>query len=503
MGEPGPTAEVAMKALQLFRILPHILPLGASCCLFLMTARTRAQGDKSEKRNIDGTVGAVFFSDIHFEPFWDPEKARQLANTPVEKWQLILAAPDSPDRAAKFAAVQSACPTRGEDTTYALYDSALRTMRKEASGARFVTVSGDLIAHSFPCKFKAAFPNAAPGEFRAFAEKTVAFVVGSLRRALPGIPVYAALGNNDSDCGDYQLDANSEFLATIGKVMVADLPEGEQRRAERDFSTAGYFGVSLPVPIEHARLLVLDDVFMSRKYATCGGKSDQSPATAQMAWLEQQLKAARRSGEKIWVMAHIPPGVDPYSTASKGKDVCQGSKPIMFLSSEALPDTLARYGDVIRLAIFAHTHMDELRLLAPVSAKGDGVAVKLVPSISPFAGNNPSFTVARIDRRSATLRDYRVFVASNQTGVDTRWSEEYDFTRTYGKSDFTAASLKKLIGEFNRDPFAQTPASQNFIRNYTPGMSVLELKPFWPQYVCALNYDSADAFAACTCSPMK
>ena len=36
----------------------------------------------------------------------------------------------------------------------------------------------------------------------------------------------------------------------------------------------------------------------------------------------------------------------------------------MFLSSEALAETMARFGDVIRLAIFAHTHMDEVRLLA-------------------------------------------------------------------------------------------------------------------------------------------
>ena len=48
----------------------------------------------------------------------------------------------------------------------------------------------------------------------------------------------------------------------------------------------------------------------------------------------------------------------------------------MFLSSEALPETMAKYGDVIRLAIFAHTHMDEMRLLEPADGMRLGRALR-------------------------------------------------------------------------------------------------------------------------------
>ena len=161
---------------------------------------------------------------------------------------------------------------------------------------------------------------------------------------------------------------------------------------------------------------------MSRQYATCGGKADPAPAAAQIAWLTKQLDAARRSHEKVWVMSHIPPGVNPYATATKVLDLCSGGKPQMFFTSEALPDAMADYGDVIKLAIFAHTHMDEMRLLKPTEAgaPAGGVAVKMVGSISPVNGNNPSFTVAEVDAATAQLKDYQVFVASNQTGVDAR-----------------------------------------------------------------------------------
>ena len=200
-------------------------------------------------------------------------------------------------------------------------------------------------------------------------------------------------------------------------------------------------------------------------------------------------------------MSHIPPGVNPYATALKALDLCSGGKPQMFLSSEALPEAMARYGDVIELAIFAHTHMDEIRLLKPAAsdAPAEGVALKMVPSISPINGNNPAFTVAEINAATGQLKDYRVFVASNQTGIDTKWSEEYDFAKTYKEDAFTAASAEDLIAGFKADPTAQTAASQSYIRNFGSGTGARELGVFWQPYTCALRNDGADAFRECVC----
>jgi sphingomyelin phosphodiesterase acid-like 3 len=471
-------------------------------CLALATVQCSAQSSQGREGSSTRTVSALFVSDIHFEPFWDPEKTVQLAAAPAAQWKAILAAPDSADRETRFASVEKACPTRGEDTTFRLFGSSLRAIEIDAANAKFVTVSGDLIAHSFTCKFDAVFPRAKPGEYQAFVEKTIEFVVNSLREALPRAPIYAALGNNDSDCGDYQVDANSPFLAETGKIIAADLPANEKKQAESDFAAGGYMSVPLPLPLRRTRLLVLDDLFMSRRYQTCAGKADAAPEEAQIAWLEQQLNAARRNKEKIWILAHIPPGVDAYSTATKGKNICAGSEPTMFLSSEALPEAMAKYGDVISLVIFAHTHMDELRLLEPAKTGSEerGLAVKMVASISPIDGNNPSFTVAQIDPEFATLKDYKVFVASNQTGAGTIWTEEYDFARAYSKAEFSAASIKSLIADFAADPSAQTEKSRNFIRSYGSGETLRELQAFWPIYVCALRNDAGSAFASCACS---
>jgi sphingomyelin phosphodiesterase acid-like 3 len=325
-----------------------------------------------------------------------------------------------------------------------------------------------------------------------------------LRESLPGVPVYAALGNNDSDCGDYELDANSDFLRATGEVMAADLPKRERRRAEADFAAGGYFAARLPM--RHTRMLVLDDLFMARKYATCGGKPEAQAAADQIAWLKQQLDEARNEKEKVWVMAHIPPGVDAFSTVTKGGDICTGKAPAMFLSSEAMEETMAAYGDVIQLAIFAHTHMDEVRLLVDRKSAGlhKPVAVKLAPSISPIDGNEPAFTVASVDAATATMMDYRVIVASNPTGAGTAsggttWSEEYDFQKDFGQPDFSAASVSTLVDAFGKDAAAQSPRSQSYLSHYSAGGGAGALTPFWPKYVCALDHDSADDYRACVC----
>jgi sphingomyelin phosphodiesterase acid-like 3 len=452
-----------------------------------------------------GSIQALFVSDIHFEPFRDPGKAAQLEAAPVGDWNAILAAPGSADAVAQWAKLEQACPTRGADTTYVLYQSSLHAIHAQAGSAKFVILSGDLIAHSFSCKFAAVFPKAAPADYEDFVEKTIAFVLANLREALPGVPVYAALGNNDSPCGDYQIDANSAFLKESAPVFAADLQGDEKAQALETFAAGGYYGASLPAPVEKTRLLVLDDLFMSVRYQTCGGKADEAPAAAQIAWLKQQLDEARDKKEKVWVMAHIPPGVDSYSTARQWMALCAGGKPKMFLSSEALPELLADYGDVVQLAIFAHTHMDEVRLLIPANADAAhrAVAVKMVASISPVDGNNPSFTLATVDPADAVLKDYRVIAASNQTGIAAEWAEEYDFAKTYHEPAFTATAVGNLIAEFKADPAGQASASQNYLRYFMTGEDMRMMALIWHPYVCSLTNAAADAYRECVCSSVK
>lgn len=440
-------------------------------------------------------------SDIHLDPFYDPAKAKQLVAAPVSEWAKILSSPDSPGRADSYAALQKTCGAKGEDTSNALFQSSLRAMRSQSAHARFVTVSGDLIAHQFPCRFHAAVPGATPNEYASFVEKTIDYVLTELRQSLPGVPIYAALGNNDSGCADYRMDTGSTFLRAVSESVLGALPKSpEKDRVLKDFAQGGYYSITMAAPIRRTRLIVLNDVFMSRNYATCEGKPDSAAADRELTWLNKQLSQARAHNQRVWVMGHIPPGVDIHAVALHLRGMCKGAIPQMFLSSEKLAEVLEENADVVQLGIFAHTHMDELRLLVPGNASPKKmVAIKMVPSITPVHGNNPAFIVARVSPASAELQDYSVFVASNISGIDTTWSKEYIYSSAYHESAFAPPQVARLIREFARDPEAKSPESRAFIRYFYAGDTSGLIKPLWPEYTCALAHTNAISFAACAC----
>ena len=133
----------------------------------------------------------------------------------------------------------------------------------------------------------------------------------------------------------------------------------------------------------------------------------------------------------------------------------------MFLSSDKVANLMVEYADVIRLGIFAHTHMDELRLLGPDDSQPQAggehrVAIKIVPSISPVDGNTPSFTIARVDVPSAVLENYDVIQASNKTGIAATWTREYDYAETYHEAQISSSNVNELIEKFQADGGAKT-----------------------------------------------
>lgn len=469
----------------------------AQLCIALFAVAALAAAAQSRPAP---AVPALLLSDIHFEPFWDPAKVAQLAAAPVSAWDSILASAPSPDRAQRFSALQQTCHARGVDTSYPLLESAFQAIRAQAANARFITVSGDLISHGFDCKFTALFPHATPADYQSFAAKTIGYVVARVNALIPGAAVYIALGNNDSGCGDYRIDPDSAFLAAVGKDITANFPKRFRSEALASFSARGDYSIALPAPVRNARLLVLDDLFESQKYATCAGKADAAPADAQLAWLRRQLESARAAHQKVWVMSHIPPGVDAHGTLARHTGACGNKPPKMFLASDKLSGLLASYGDVVQLALFAHTHMDEIKLLP--SGHGPGVALKMVPSISPVDGNHPAFTVAQVDPATAALVDYRVIAASDQTGTGA-WKEEYDYARSYQEPNFTAASVAHLLAGFASDPNAKTEPSQSYLRNYFAGDRMTIPTALWPQYVCSLTQQTAASFLSCACAAAR
>ncbi len=479
-----------------------LLPLLALLPIITLSASAQASSHPP------ATVPALLLSDIHLDPFHDPTKLPALIAAPATAWAPILYAPDSPTQPADFAHLQQTCAAKGIDTPPALLVSTLHAAHQQQPHPLLVTISGDLLAHQFGCRFHTLIPHATDAEYSAFAAKTVAFVALQLHQTFPHTPIYFALGNNDSGCDDYREDPGSDFLhANAASFSAGVLSRASRSAILHEFPRLGDYTVTLPAPIRNTRLIVLQDIFESRRYTTCSGATSADATAQQIDWLRVQLTGARAAHAHVWVMAHIPPGIDAYSTFTAHLNVCTGQAPVMFLASDALATTLADFPDVIRLALFGHTHMDEFRT---ITTPYGTIPVKLVPSVTPVNGNDPAFTVAEINSSTATLKDYAVYSASNQTGIDTTWAEEYRYSTTYHLPDLSGASLQKLTTAFVDDKSGSTEAShsyQEFFFVGDPGASkgikairnAAAMKMVWPAYACAITHADAAAFRSCAC----
>jgi sphingomyelin phosphodiesterase acid-like 3 len=136
-----------------------------------------------------------------------------------------------------------------------------------------------------------------------------------LQRKFPKTKIFITPGNNDNDCENYSIEANGAFLHDI-EWVARDLAGGNEDFT-KSWTALGSFNVPHST-VKGTRLLSLNSIFWSQKYIALSSRQGCTPVptTADlMRWLEQQLAAAAEAHERVWLMFHIPPGIDGYATA--------------------------------------------------------------------------------------------------------------------------------------------------------------------------------------------
>jgi sphingomyelin phosphodiesterase acid-like 3 len=142
--------------------------------------------------------------------------------------------------------------------------------------------------------------------------------------------------------------------------------------------------------------------------------------------------------------------------------------------------------------------MDEIKLLQ--GPDGKAVPVKLVPSISPIFGNEPSFLVAEVNPQTATIKDYEIYSASNAQGEG--WHREYRYSDVYHLPDFSAKSVDQLTLTLIDDRSGEDETSRVYERYFLSGggtFAALGLQRLWPAYSCSLREFDPAAFRRCMC----
>ncbi len=409
----------------------------------------------------------LHLSDIHFDPFADPNLVRQLLKQPVDQWQAILQS--SPLKQPELG------PHR--DSNFPLLALTLREAAK-TENYDYVVLTGDYLSHGFVPQL--ASYTSDPAVARDFTAKTVSFVNLMIAQAFPKAPLIATLGNNDSDCNDYQLTPGADILAPVG----ADLPAiAGDPAALADFKAGGYYLTPHPT-VPKVDFVVLS-IFWSHKYLNaCGNGAD--PAQAQLAWLSGMLAQEAASGRKAILLMHIPPGIDGFSTYhAKGAKIAT-----QWTSDGKLLDAFVKLTGQYRAQLIGgfagHTHMDEFRVVAD---NAPIVAIRVAPSVTPWDGNNPAFTVVDYDPADGSTLDYSV--ARYDGG---QFPIEYRFSKAYGPKRYDAANLATLAQRVLKD----TGTRASFGEFYATGTPTPAARAgSWQYFGCALSALRVSAYRSC------
>src|SRR3974377_1262527 len=96
-------------SLMLALLFLRFMPAAAAQEPRVQSAPSAASSSPADRQ----TIHALFISDIHFDPFHDPGKAKQLDAAPASEWGAILAAAPSLDQHQAFDSLQQRCHATG------------------------------------------------------------------------------------------------------------------------------------------------------------------------------------------------------------------------------------------------------------------------------------------------------------------------------------------------------------------------------------------------------
>ncbi|MDB5037946.1 MAG: putative acid sphingomyelinase-like phosphodiesterase [Bacteriovoracaceae bacterium] len=422
-------------------------------------------------------------SDLHFNPLQDPSIVKWLIEAPISNWNSVF----------ESSALKS-LGSYGADSNYLLFKSSLLAMRKANRNPSAVIINGDFLVHHFEENFKRIFPALSHSSFEKFSEKTIQFIAAEILKTFPNSQIIPSFGNNDSSCGDYKMSPHSEFMKVFAvswkKAIHVDKKNFSTFETKGYYSTLLHFGATSKI-----RAIVLNGTYWSPRYSNeCGNKRD-TPDSDQFSWLENQLKESEERGEKIWLINHIPAGIDLFKTFSEKTSPCE-SKKIVFMYTESnnakLLSLIHKYSNSFDLILTGHTHLNDFRLY---EGKVNPVPGITIPSISPIYKNNPSFEILSLDPEKFSPDNLYVYHLPLSASSPV-WKNEYNYTKAYDLSEISSPSLMKLLDSLESDSKVQDKFSRYFTAE-APS-SNLALKD-WKAYTCGLANLDSESFSECYC----
>lgn len=374
-------------------LLALCLSVTAAAALSVATVSAAAGNSQSE------SIKLLFISDLHLDIFWGTANASSRGN--------CFSMPDPPIL-GKF----------GCDSSQTLINHAARNAASDNADAQFIVVTGDLIRHDGE---ELTLPQQVDTVQRVINE--FAQVWGP-RTIVAAKPMLADILANNDAIKDYYYQASSSdnpILSAIASHL--QLKNFFTANESKQFAKCGYYkktldvGATIPLTVIGFNSL-LWDVELDPPLTP----EQEADPCGQMAFMSAALADARRAGHAVLTMSHIPPGINLFDgVKAREKNVWAENLEFYWFDrySNGFKNLLKEYQDVIRLAVFAHTH--HLGFIADFDT---GVPVLIQGAISPIYFNRPMYSTMLFDSRTL-IPDWSTFrqIALSNFSTNAVWAE--------------------------------------------------------------------------------
>jgi sphingomyelin phosphodiesterase acid-like 3 len=441
----------------------------------------------SSTNSTNNRFPVVVFSDVHFNPFYDPTLFSKLVAADAGQWTGIF-------QTSKITAPA----VWGADTNYPLLALALSSIKQNMGTSPLIIFTGDILGHNFPKTFFELYGSQNPpsdadvAAMKNFADKTVAFFMGQVRSTAGDVPVMFAVGNSDSYIGALP---EPSFLSNTAELYYTQFLNGtvDHQTFINTFTSGGYYSVDLPET--NLMVIGLNTVMFNYDF----GDTLKSAVDAELSWFDSQLASAKAAGKKVWLLMHIPPGADKYSTAQNNVDASGHITTATMMWNQdyqtSFLQILSKYPDTIDLTLAAHTHMDEYRIL-PTSE-----VIEITPAIAPYFGDNPAFKIFTFSQDTLKAIDYRILNYNLATNPE-QFNRYYTFSTTYLMQGFLSDSLLQLYPDLAAENAKQQRYREHYFsgHNYTipvTGTFNPITDKTWPVYWCGIGHMDEQGLIDC------
>lgn len=427
----------------------------------------------------------LLFGDVHFNPFSDPSLVPKLVASDASQWKSILA-----------SSKQTAYAAYGQDTNYALFESALNDMSARAGDVSTIIYPGDVLGHNFGEQYASLTGDTSQAGLNAFIQKTVEFFTREVKSHFPNATVIMADGNSDSALGAVGSSPGDPYLSIAAPIVgQAFFKNAEDQAAfETGFSAGGYYAVSPDGPTGLKYISLNDNLWTSQNGDTAAGM-------AEMSWFASELADSARNLQKVYVVTHIPVGAAASLVATGYEKTGQISY-VGNLENDfnnAFEGLELAYSSTIAGNFAGHTHNDDFRLIGGVATSGAEELMRVTPSISPVFGNNPGYQVYTYNPLDFSLVDETTYTLDLQSRSPA-WSQEYDYVRTYGQNLATPAAWNAAYTEILTNPAAQAVYFNNLSQGATGekslNASTIAATLLAPGFTSPAAYNAAGALLA-------